>query len=111
MKAILNKENTSIELENGSVYHAKPNESQIDFINRIKEEVKADFKTDLSLENLLKGKKVIIDNFLTTDPFNKRGEVGTITKITEIDEESADVTIEFQDGIIGLYQFGTFEIV
>jgi len=59
----------------------------------------------------LKGKKVIIDRFLTTDPFNKRGEVGTITNVKVIDEENADVTINFPDGIIGVYQYGTFEIV
>lgn len=59
----------------------------------------------------LKGKKVMIDRFLTTDPFNKRGEVGTVTNVKVIDEESADVTIEFQDGVIGLYEYGTFEIV
>ena len=59
----------------------------------------------------LKGKKVMIDRFLTTDPFNKRGEVGTVTNVKVIDEESADVIIEFQDGVIGLYEYGTFEIV
>lgn len=59
----------------------------------------------------IKGKKVIIDRFLTTDPFNKRGETGVVTNVKIIDEENADVTIEFEDGIIGLYEFGTFEIV
>jgi len=49
MKAVLNKENVSIELENGSVYFAMPNENQIDFINRIKLAVKADFKEELQL--------------------------------------------------------------
>jgi hypothetical protein len=59
----------------------------------------------------LKGKKVIIDRFLTTDPSNKRGEVGTVTDLKIIDEESTDVTIEFEDGVIGIYDYGTFEIV
>lgn len=59
----------------------------------------------------LKGKKVMIDQFLTTDPFNKRGEIGIVTKIKIIDEENADVTIMFEDGVVGLYQHGTFEIL
>lgn len=59
----------------------------------------------------LKGKKVIIDRFLTTDPFNKRGEVGTVTNLKIIDEETADVTIIFEDGVVGLYEYGTFEII
>jgi hypothetical protein len=59
----------------------------------------------------LKGKTVKIDQFLTSDPFNKRGETGTITDVKIIDEENADVTIKFEDGVIGLYEYGTFEIV
>lgn len=62
------------------------------------------------MKNLL-NQKVKIDNFLTTDPFNKRGEVGIVTKVEEIDEDNADVTIQFEDGTIGVYQLGTFEIV
>ena len=62
------------------------------------------------MHNLL-NKKVQIDNFLTTDPFNKRGEVGIVTKVEEIDEDNADVTIQFEDRTIGVYQLGTFEIV
>ena len=62
------------------------------------------------MHNLL-NQSVQIDNFLTTDPFNKRGEVGIVTKVEEIDEDNADVTIQFEDGTIGVYQIGTFEIV
>jgi hypothetical protein len=62
------------------------------------------------MHNLL-NQSVQIDNFLTTDPFNKRGEVGIVTKVEEIDEDNADVTIQFEDGTIGVYQLGTFEIV
>ena len=62
------------------------------------------------MHNLL-NKKVQIDNFLTTAPFNKRGEVGIVTKVEEIDEDNADVTIQFEDRTIGVYQLGTFEIV
>ena len=62
------------------------------------------------MHNLL-NQSVQIDNFLTTDPFNKRGEVGIVTKVEEIDEDNADVTIKFEDGTIGTYQLGTFEIV
>lgn len=59
----------------------------------------------------LKGKKVKIDQFLTSDPFNKRGEEGIVIDIKIIDEESADVTIEFEDGVIGVYENDTFEVV
>jgi hypothetical protein len=59
----------------------------------------------------LKGKTVKIDRSLTSDPFNKRGKTGVITAVKIIDDENADVTIEFEDGVIGLYQFGNFEIV
>lgn len=62
------------------------------------------------MKNLL-NKKVKIDNFLTSDPFNKRGQIGTVTKVEEIDEENADVTIQFEDGSTGLYQLGTFDIL
>lgn len=58
----------------------------------------------------LKGKKVKIDNFLTSDPLKKQGQPGTIIKVKIIDEENADVTIKFEDGISGVYQLGTFEI-
>ena len=59
----------------------------------------------------LKGKTVKIDQFLTSDPYNKRGKTGIVTDIRIIDEESADVTIKFEDGVIGLYEYGTFEII
>ena len=59
----------------------------------------------------LKGKTVKIDQFLTSDPYNKRGETGIVTDIKIIDEESADVTIKFEDGVIGLYEYGIFEII
>ena len=62
------------------------------------------------MKNLL-NKKVKIDNFLTTDPFNKRGQTGTVTNVLEIDECNADVTIQFEDGSTGLYELGTFEIL
>ncbi|WP_310560384.1 hypothetical protein [Flavobacterium sp.] len=62
------------------------------------------------MKNLI-GKKVMIDQFLTSDPFNKRGEKGIVIDIKIIDEDSADVTIEFEDGVIGVYEYGTFEIL
>ena len=51
----------------------------------------------------------MIDRFLTTDPFNKRGKVGTITNLNVYDEKNADITIEIEDGVIGIYESGTFE--
>jgi len=70
------------------------------------------------MKNLI-DQKVQIDNFLTSDPFNKRGQIGTVIKVEVLDEESfqdfeygsADVTIQFEDGSTGLYQLGTFDIL
>lgn len=60
------------------------------------------------MKNLL-NKTVKIDNFLTTDPFNKRDEVGVVKEVKIIDKENADFTIEFADHTTGVYQYGTFE--
>lgn len=60
--------------------------------------------------NHLANKTVKIDNFLTSDPYNKRGQTGTVISVLEHDEENADVTILFQDQTIGIYQLGTFDI-
>lgn len=49
MKAKINISNQTITLENQSVYNAIPGESNHDFIKRIKNEVKKDFKTKLEL--------------------------------------------------------------
>lgn len=62
------------------------------------------------MKNLI-NKKVKVNPFLTYDPFNKSGEIGTVIKVNIIDEENADVTILFNDGNIGNYQYGTFDIV
>lgn len=64
------------------------------------------------MKNLL-NKKVQIDNFLTSDPYNKRGEIGTVISIDIIDEdnEEADVKIKFEDNVIGIYQYGTFDVL
>lgn len=59
----------------------------------------------------LLNQKVKIDNFLTSDPFNKRGQIGTVINVLEIDEDNADVSIQFEDGSTGLYQLGTFDIL
>ena len=59
----------------------------------------------------LKGRKVMIDRFLTTDPFNKRGQIGIVINVKVIDEDDVEITINFEDGVNGLYQYGTFEIV
>lgn len=70
------------------------------------------------MKNLL-NKKARIDFGLTSDPKNKQGETGIITHVKILDKEayqdneygSAIVTIQFEDGITGLYDFGTFEIL
>ena len=51
------------------------------------------------MKNLL-NKKARIDFGLTSDPKNKQGQIGTIIKV-----------VEFDDGGIGVYQQGTFEIL
>lgn len=58
----------------------------------------------------LLNKKAQIDFRLTFDTKNKQGKIGTIIKVLEIDEENADFSIKFDDGVIGVYQQGTFEI-
>lgn len=45
---------------------------------------------------------------LTTDPVNKRGEIGIITKIDEAEEV---YTVLFDDGVIGLYEFDAVEVL
>lgn len=62
------------------------------------------------MKNLL-NKKARIDFGLTSDPKNKQGQIGTIIKVVEFDEENADISIKFDDGEIGVYQQGTFEII
>ncbi|WP_182995296.1 hypothetical protein [Pelobium manganitolerans] len=54
----------------------------------------------------MKNQKVKINPFLTTDPYNKRGQIG---EVTECDGEVA--TVLFEDGITGKYQTDTLELV
>ena len=56
-------------------------------------------------------KKAQIDNFLTNDPKNKQGEIGTIISIKEIDDEDYEFRIKFDDGVVGIYEQDTFEIL
>lgn len=53
-----------------------------------------------------KGIRVKIPYSLTTDPYNKRGEIGTVLKF---DEKNDTVTVLFDDGIKGLYQESAVE--
>ena len=46
-----------------------------------------------------KERNVIIPKFLTTDPYNKRGQAGKIIG----KDEYGDYIIKFNDGTIGLY--------
>lgn len=62
------------------------------------------------MKNLLH-KKARIDSFLTSDPYNKRGETGTIINVSIIDEDEYSVHVKFNDGVIGIYQSKTFEIL
>lgn len=52
--------------------------------------------------------KAQVFQFLTRDPKNKRGEIGTIIKIDEADET---YTLLFEDGVIGLYSFDAVELL
>ena len=48
--------------------------------------------------------KVTICEFLTTDPFNKRGHTGKIKAINKFN----DIDVEFEDGTTGRYCEMTF---
>lgn len=48
------------------------------------------------------GNKVKIE-FGINDPLNRQGQVGQIIKIKEIDEDEAEVSVLFPDGIVGKY--------
>ncbi len=48
------------------------------------------------------GQKVQVDRFLTSDPYNKKGQTGIITKI-----EDDIVSVKFSDNTIGLYEDDT----
>ncbi len=51
---------------------------------------------------LAKGNKATVHHQLTTDPYNKRGQTGTIAKI-----EDDIITLLFQDGSTGRYMIDT----
>ncbi|MFK7061144.1 hypothetical protein V3Q90_13565 [Flavobacterium oreochromis] len=46
--------------------------------------------------------KAQVHQFLTRDPKNKRGEIGSIINVNEEDEV---YTLLFNDGVIGFYSF------
>ncbi|WP_165764967.1 hypothetical protein [Flavobacterium davisii] len=52
--------------------------------------------------------KAQVLQFLTTDPKNKRGEIGIIIKTNEEDEV---YTLLFEDGVTGLYSFDAVSIL
>jgi len=57
---------------------------------------------DMKGEELFVGDTVLVDQFLTSDPNNKRGETGKILSI-----EGNLVEVEFNDGVKGFYQDDT----
>lgn len=67
----------------------------------------------------MKNQKAQIDFSLTSDPKNKQGETGIITHVEILDNEgfqeqeygSGIVTIQFEDGVIGKYDLGTFDLL
>lgn len=56
------------------------------------------------MENCTLNERVKVCRFLTSDPYNKRGEWGTVNAI---DDDIA--TVEFSDGVIGYYEFNALE--
>lgn len=61
---------------------------------------------EINIEDLRIGTELKVNNFLTTDPFNKRGEYG---KVIEIDQHYEDITLEFEDGTKGKYELSALE--
>lgn len=59
----------------------------------------------------VKGKKVMIANFLTSDPINKQGQIGIVTDVKIIDIDNFDVTVKFEDGVIGVYENFCYDVV
>ncbi|GEM58447.1 hypothetical protein FC1_16850 [Flavobacterium columnare NBRC 100251 = ATCC 23463] len=50
----------------------------------------------------IKHMKAQVHQFLTRDPKNKRGEIGSIINVNDVDEV---YTLLFNDGVIGFYSF------
>jgi hypothetical protein len=58
------------------------------------------------------GDKVRVSPFVTTDPYHKTGEMGTIILIEEQEgEENTIVSLSFEDGSIGMYYIDCIEII
>ncbi|AOM80082.1 hypothetical protein [Pedobacter steynii] len=49
------------------------------------------------LEKLI-GKTVMVPQFLTTDPANHRGDIGTVTAVHSYKDGYADISVSFKDG-------------
>ncbi|MGV4418442.1 hypothetical protein ACQ1QE_04700 [Ornithobacterium rhinotracheale] len=50
--------------------------------------------------------KAKVNNFLTTDPYHKRGEIGEVLEIS-----NGIAKLKFADGVIGFYEIDTLEIL
>ncbi|QYS85422.1 hypothetical protein JJC03_09240 [Flavobacterium oreochromis] len=58
----------------------------------------------------LLGAEVIICRNLTSDPYNKKGGTGKIIGYSDDKHmELSTYKIQFLDGVVGLYQYGTFK--
>ena len=55
-------------------------------------------------QSMKKDRYVIIEKQLTSDPYNKRGEMGKIIAETK----DGDYVIQFTDKTLGLYEADTF---
>ena len=58
------------------------------------------------------GDKVRVSPFVTTDPYQKTGEMGTIILIEEQEGEgNTIVSLSFGDGSIGMYYIDCIEVI
>lgn len=58
------------------------------------------------------GDKVRVSPFVTTDPYNKVGKMGTIILIEEQEGEgNTIVSLSFEDGSIGMYYIDCIEVI
>jgi hypothetical protein len=69
-------------------------------------EISKVFRRRLSENKFPLNTKVRIPSNLTSDPINKQGETGLV-KSSDLDNEI--ITVQFDDGKLGMYQFDVFK--
>ena len=70
-----------------------------------KSELRKLIREEISKFSTSKGDIVTIPNSLTTDPYNKKGESGTVEYISR---DGKTIVVEFEDNKLGLYDSEIF---